>query len=245
MSKVNENLEINSFLSPAYWGSFGAFMIGLASICVVSIYQGPPRYMIPMPEVEVGAEVVFYSTLFLVCIYIVRYYSAVSVQIYAGSEDFLMMLPSPVRRSMFGLLCFLLSLCGVNSIVISGIGILPALVLCAIQSMLSLFCIFGFWISRFAWDGGAKAAPTGFHLGEVFVLGPVLYLLWAFRFGMEKSSPISTIEISLLLGIVLWFSAHEWIKFHYLPLRQQLDQLSTFLASPKLELDQHDAEPAN
>ena len=223
--KTNTLPSINSFLSPAYWGSFASFIIGLFCLFVISVINGPPEYIIKTPISGVGDELIYYCTLSFVCIYIIRYYSAVSVQVYSGSEESLFFLPSTVRKVMFMLLSVLILLCGINSILITTIGVVPALFICSIQSLVSLFCLFGFWIAKHAWPGNFSHIKSGFRIGEIFVMGPVVYLLYCFHFGMDSKVQISGLEIGLLTGLVIWFSLHEWVRLYHRPLAEQFSNL--------------------
>lgn len=219
---ASANLDVNSFLSPAYWGSFLSFIVGVVGLMVLSIAQGPPQYMLPLPAGFQDHVLAFYSIVGLVCVYIVRYYSAVAAQVYAGSDESLLSLPDArIRTAMFVLLCSLIFLCGVNVMFVMGLGLLPALLICALQSVLSLFTLFGLWVCRRAWPKVFRNVKSGFHWGEVFVFAPVLYIFWSIYSGRS----LSGVEIGMIMAIVIIFTLHEWVRFYREPLYDQYKQL--------------------
>src|SRR5690606_16989828 len=104
-------------------------------------------YLYPLPMVD-QTITLFYCTLAIVFIYLIRHYAAVAVQLYSGSDESIFKLPRWIRVLTFINMVVIIILASVNSFIVSSIGIHVALAVCIIQSVLSLLNLLVFAISR-------------------------------------------------------------------------------------------------
>lgn len=230
ISSETKTNQANAFLSPAYWGSLASFLLGLFGVLMISLWKGPPDYLMPMPTVQYGEKLVFYSTLVIVVLFVVRYYSAVSVQLYGGSETSIFRMPRQFRKMMFWFLCLLVFLSGINAFLIGIVGVVPALIVCVVQSGISLLCVGALWVGRQFRPERVKEVELPFTVGEVFFLFPVLYLLVQFTAG-SGSTDSDGIAIGFVVALVFFFSLQEWMRIYAHRFRDQFEELLRILDS--------------
>lgn len=221
--------EINAFLSPAYWGSLLAFLVSLIGTLVLAIVKGPPVQLMEVPQIAAGGSFVVGSAVVVVLAYVIRYYSAVAVQLFGLSEESLFRSPPGFRKAMFVVLSLIVLLAGINTFVVGSIGVVLALIGCMVQSILALTCLLSIWIGRQFRPELFRDVSVPFAGGEVFFIAIVGYLIYVLGTADARGLQGSGIVIGGAVAWTIWFTSHEWSHRYAGELWRQLISLKKIL----------------
>ena len=132
----------NPFLSPFYWGTLAAFMVGLLLMVATAVSIGPSPTIFRFELAPEHQDVVFSFTVAIVALFLVRYYLAIATQMHIGFTAPIQKIPAGVARLLyFGLLALLTFLCSVNTFVLTTLGVQVALFVCLALSIVSLLML--------------------------------------------------------------------------------------------------------
>jgi hypothetical protein len=221
----------NAFLSPAYWGSLFAFLFGLCTALLITVFKGPPDYLFPLPEVSEGDFLVVITAIVVVTAYVVRYYSAVAVSLFGLTEYSLFCSPKSFRKVLFWWLACIIFLSGVNSFVVAIVGIIPALVLCIVQSLAAIVSLGAIWVGKQFSPQLLQDATVPFSGGEVFFLAAVGYLLFIFLTPSPNGVESNSLVIGGIVAWTIWFTVHEWLHQYATRIRTQYRALQDTLSN--------------
>lgn len=221
--------EINAFLSPAYWGSLIAFLISLVGTLLLAIVKGPPVQLMDVPDIAAGGSFVVGSAVIVVLAYVIRYYSAVAVQLFGLSEESLFRSPPGFRKAMFVVLSLIVLLAGINTFVVGSVGVILALIGCVVQSCLALLCLLAIWIGRQFRPELFEGVKVPFAGGEIFFIAIVGYLIYALAGADEGRVQGNGIVIGGAVAWTIWFTSHEWSHRYAGELWRQMVSLKRIL----------------
>ena len=224
---------VQSFLTPAYWGSFLALGFNLF-LMIVFVYGGIDVGEQKKPE---GAgsvwNYVYIASVVLVFIFVIRYYSSVALQTYIGDESKLLKAPKQMKIMLFLVFTLLIFFSSLNTFFIGYPLLLPALFVCLLQTLLSLLCVFSIEVWRWFRPDQIPKSNRNYFISE-FMFGCMVYFLIL----MVMNTPIETEQASYIKlpigGIIAWaviLTLHEWLRLYGKKMYEQAQALWATLAS--------------
>lgn len=215
--------RVNSILSPSYWGSLVGLVVGIVLAAVRAVWFGPP------PSVDAAQEVagpLFYTTLVFVLLFTVRYYSAVSVNIFGGSEQSLWRWPPELKKAGFVLLATLVLLSVIGVMAIITFGVVQSVFICFVMAVLSIVA----WILCYALE---KVPEIDYgKVWKTYAAGDALlaiasFVVWSLVSGEPSDDTVSGFVV--ITGFVAIFVAVEFERRYLRGFRKQLGVLRHWL----------------
>lgn len=215
---VQNKTIVGTHINPGYWGSFLALVVGMGIILFVSIHDG-------VPEHAKGKAPAFFFVLAIVFISSLRYYIAVSVNVYEQYSGAILNWPKKLRIIAFSILCALIFLCNVGVAALAGMGTGLALTICILMSVASLLLFGGTWVAE-------QVKPTLFsNPGSTIAFGDffLIALLWLAAVSITDSDP-SRFTVLWIAGFVaVMLFGLELNKLYARPFLNQLSELWTHM----------------
>jgi hypothetical protein len=185
-----------SFIQPAYWGSLLALLVGVSLNLAFQLNRADTASEFS----RLPAELAFAFTLIAALISIVlalRYYAAVTLNLYTNEEQSVLALPSTLRMIVFAVLTLILLLCNVSVALYGSLGSVAVMYLGPIISLVSLFCLLIMWIASLLRPADFRGPEKSFMVTELLHFTSLSLLLYAGALGSDSPS-----DRALLAGVV-------------------------------------------
>lgn len=191
----------NELLTPTYWGSLGALILGIAYTVIATIRSGVPEHVMPWDK-DGGATPVFYGALVYVSLFTCRYYCAVCVNVYGSSTGAFFHWPRGApRRLAFTSLSALVLLAISSVAAVIALGVPIAILMCVLMAGIS-FLVFGAaWLLGHVDRGKYGRIQTSFGLGDLVLVAMSLLALEAVAGNVTDVSVVALFILAALLGI--------------------------------------------
>lgn len=217
---------VNTAITPAYWGSLLAVIVGMVTLTIATIRSGPPPHVVSAANPY--AEPIFYLTIAIILLFTLRYYSALSINIYGGSPASVYRLSPVPRKVMFCLLC-LVFMCVSAAGTIASVGIVTALYLCLFTAVTSFLCWGGLWLLSYEARRKHLKPRTAFGFGDVFL---VLFM-WVATHTTPTGATGQTVTVFAVIVFAIAFGMiHEFVRVFLPEFRKQLTTLIEVLDRP-------------
>jgi len=216
----------NSVLTPTYWGSLLALLLGLLLTLMGAIFSGVPQHVEKLPD-EVALPLFVMSLLF-VSIFTLRYYIAVCVNVYGNTQGSISNWPPWLKKVAFFLLCVLVAFSVTSVAALAAVGIAESLYLCIGVSLISLFVFVICWSLKHVNEDKYGYIETTFGAGDAFftvVIGWVVL-------NLLDPSVEAVIGMSILLFLGGLITIVEFYRKYMSSLLQQLQFLWRWLDEP-------------
>lgn len=194
---------MNNFLSPTYWGSLVALLTTLLTLVVATVRGAPPSYVSAIAPQEAVSLPIFYCAAAAVALFTIRYYLAITLNVYGGSDDSFHKAHSSIKKFMFVLLCALYFLSTSSVSALSTLGIRAALACCLVMALISLICIIVCWVlSRMDPEKyGATPLSFGGHDAVLFVVTALFVI--GISEGPDAKTVVVFSSLVILMGTVI------------------------------------------
>lgn len=219
---------VNSFLSPAYWGSFFALCANLI-LTLLFTYGGiSTDFDKELSGLNTLKDYVYIAAILIVFIFVIRFYLAVAMQTYIGDEGALYKAPPQMKVLLFLVFVVLIFLSGINTLFVSYPFVILALWVCIIQSFLSFICVSTIEIWRWFRPSQIPKTDRNYFASEIMFGGMVLFVIWVVGNAADLQDNLTFYKIPLgaIIALMIFVALHEWIRLYGKRLR---DQLSTLL----------------
>ena len=207
---------INEMLTPTYWGSLFALILGLALTVIGSIRSGPPAHVLKLDENGLALPL-FYGTLLYVFLFTLRYYCAVSVNVYGESSFAVFQWPrgAPRRLAFASLVSLvLLSVSSVGAVI--ALGVAASLMICRLMALISFLIFVVTWVLSHVDSAKYGSVSTAFGLGDLFL----------FALGPNEVTVIGLFVMTAILAVVI---AVEFRRLYWHEFREQFRVLFSVL----------------
>ena len=218
---------VNTAMTPTYWGSLAAVVVGMGALVLSAIRSGPPAHVVP-PATPLFVPI-FYLTIVIVLLFTLRYYSALSVNIYGGSASSVYKLSPTPRIVMFCLLSVLVCICVSAAGAIASVGILTALYLCLSSAAISFLCWAVFWLLSYEARRKYIRPHLAFGFGDIIVF---VLMLIATQSLAETVTGSTVTTFAIIVGVMAVVMIHEFARVFLPEFRNQMVDLSQKLQSP-------------
>ena len=206
----------SAVLTPTYWGSLAALLVGMTAVAVDSVLREVPTHVQAL-EPELGSYV-FWATLCLVCLLTIRYYIAACVNVYGGSSSSIFRWPRVPRKLIFGLLIFLVLLTISSVAMVAIVGVVAALALCMLMTFISFIIFVVSLTLQHVNRARFGSMPTIFGLGDLLLLF-LFYRLHASTIAGPNDATV--VGIFFVAGLLLLLLGVEIQTRYWASLREQ------------------------
>lgn len=205
---------MSAFLHPAYWGALVALLVGIGAN--VAGFLDGTKYDEQLSQLPTELATAFTVTSIIISVVLaVRYYIAVSINIYSGIEKNVFSLPPPLSAIIFFFLCALIFLCNTTVVIFGLFGPIRVLTLGPIVNIISLIILIIMWIAHLFRPGSLPRPPATFVIVELLLLGTLVTVI---LFSVFDALNVTLEEKALIAGaggalVIVMFLHEFWLLF--------------------------------
>ena len=216
---------MSAFMHPAYWGSLLALLMGIGVNVVV--YLGSNTILGNSDNIPiVQSEALILASTIITALLAIRYYVAVSTNVYCGMEKYIFDLPFPLNVVMFSNLCLIILLCNVVVVIFSLYGPFYVVLFGPFLSIVSLAALVLMFIAHCFRRETLPHPPPMFIGVEMFLLLTLLVIISFSVFDMFDTPYREQVFIvSLGVAGIIFMLLHEFWNLFRCPLRNQMNIL--------------------
>jgi hypothetical protein len=193
-----------------------------------SATDSPPDYVVAIAKEKEVSRSIFYCSIIVVGVCTVRYYLAITLNLYASaSHNFEKMKPK-IQKVVFALLCLLYFLTTSSVGAISVVGLKLALWSCLLMAIVSGLCILICW--TLGEENKKRYSPTRLSFGgfdAIFFVASLIYV-WQISNSPDQSSVIWLTVVALFILLITF---HEWVGIYRYEIRELLTTIAKFVRS--------------